>query len=346
VLVETDSGGTVTAYYIYGLGLISRINSTGNAQYYHFDSRGSTVALTDATGQTTDAYAYDPFGVPRGTNGFTDNRFRYLGRHGVVDEENGLNYVRARYYSARRGRFITKDPTTGKDGDSQSLNRYIYALNNPVRLIDISGLSAGETSGTIPHLITSDPSRFNNYLISPGTGGLAIQTANSTPAYVLNGGNSGVYLKSAAVSGIQKVLEESIQAGARAIVNNNGFNALGTVGFGVHQGAGPLVGAGFSAYEAYTDTIAHPDRNNYEMLARFNIDLTTHAVEGLAIVGASSAILALGAPVAVVAGGVAVVTIAVGAVTGANHDAIQDTLYNGVNWGVNWVGGQVSNLFP
>jgi RHS repeat-associated protein len=105
------------------------------------------VALTDAFGQLVEAYAYDPFGRP--INGqFSDNRFRYLGRHGIMDEENGLLYVRARYYSTRRGRFITKDPTTGKDGDSQSLNRYIYALNNPVKLIDINGLFSWETFGT------------------------------------------------------------------------------------------------------------------------------------------------------------------------------------------------------
>jgi hypothetical protein len=35
---------------------------------------------------------------------------------------------------------LTKDSTTGMDGDSQSLNRYIYVLNNPVMLIDINGL--------------------------------------------------------------------------------------------------------------------------------------------------------------------------------------------------------------
>ena len=184
VLAETDSGGTITAYYVYGLGLIARIDAGGNEEYYHFDSRGSTIALSDAAGQTTDSYAYDPFGTPTAASGTTDNHFRYLGRHGVVDEENGLNYIRARYYSARRARFITKDPTTGKDGDSQSMNRYIYALNNPVRLIDISGLSAQETSGAKLPLVTSDTILSHNYLISPSTGGFETQTAGSTPAVI------------------------------------------------------------------------------------------------------------------------------------------------------------------
>ena len=85
VLAETDSGGTITAYYVYGLGLISRIDAAGNAICYHFDSRGSTVALTDGSGQITEAYAYDPFGRPRNASE-SDNRFRYLGKHGVMDD--------------------------------------------------------------------------------------------------------------------------------------------------------------------------------------------------------------------------------------------------------------------
>jgi len=56
-----------------------------------------------------------------------------------MDEGNGLQYIRARYYDPEAGRFISKDPRAGSDGDGQSLNRYVYALNNPVILVDING---------------------------------------------------------------------------------------------------------------------------------------------------------------------------------------------------------------
>ncbi len=147
VLAETDPTGSNIAFYVYGLGLISRIDAGEKIQYYHFDSRGSTIALTDAAGQLTSAYAYDPFGNLRAANGLTDDQFRYLGRHGVMDEDNGLYYIRARYYSPSHGRFITKDPMTGTDGDSQGLNRYIYALNNPLVRIDPSGYYSWVTAG-------------------------------------------------------------------------------------------------------------------------------------------------------------------------------------------------------
>jgi RHS repeat-associated protein len=172
ILATTDGSGSVTAYYVYGLGLISKIESGGATRYYHYDSRGSTVAVTDSTGAILNSYAYDPFGQVTAASETTDNMFRYLGRYGVVDEGNGLSYVRARYYSAAQGRFLTKDPTTGTDAESQSLNRYVYALNNPVRLIDVSGLSAREASEGTQPLATSDNSWLHNYLISPTTRGL------------------------------------------------------------------------------------------------------------------------------------------------------------------------------
>ena len=80
----------------------------------------------------------------RTRNGSTSNPFSYLRAYGIIDDGNGLYNIRARYYNPTSGRFITKVPLTGKDSDTQSLNRYVYALNNPIRLIDVSGFSAGE----------------------------------------------------------------------------------------------------------------------------------------------------------------------------------------------------------
>jgi len=98
VLAETDATGNITAYYVYGLGLVSRVLPDATARYYQFDSRGSTVALTDASGAVTDSYAYDPFGKLANSVGSTANPYKYVGRYGVMDEGNGLNYIRARYY--------------------------------------------------------------------------------------------------------------------------------------------------------------------------------------------------------------------------------------------------------
>lgn len=143
VLVETDANGSPTVYYVYGLGLAQAI-SAGGTITYHFNIQGSTVALTDAGGNLTDSYAYDSFGVLANCDGYSPQPFRYLGRYGIIDDRTGLLYARARYWSPQLGRFFTKDLLTGKDSDGQSLNRYVYALNNPTRLRDITGLSVSE----------------------------------------------------------------------------------------------------------------------------------------------------------------------------------------------------------
>ena len=146
MLAETDGAGAITAYYVYGRGLISRIAANGTPAYYHYDVRGSTIALSDTTGNLTDEYAFDPFGKIANSQGTTANPFKYVGKYGVMDESNGLTYIRARYFSPDLGRFITKDPLAGTDADGQSLHRYVYALNNPVRLVDVSGFSSHEVT--------------------------------------------------------------------------------------------------------------------------------------------------------------------------------------------------------
>jgi RHS repeat-associated protein len=48
----------------------------------------------------------------------------------------------ARYYASSLGRFMASDPLMGsaRGSDPQSWNRYTYALNNPMRFIDTTGL--------------------------------------------------------------------------------------------------------------------------------------------------------------------------------------------------------------
>jgi RHS repeat-associated protein len=58
------------------------------------------------------------------------------------DIETGLDYFGARYYASTQGRFSSPDRllSSGKEEEPQSWNRYSYVLNNPLALIDPSGL--------------------------------------------------------------------------------------------------------------------------------------------------------------------------------------------------------------
>ena len=150
VLEERKGAGT-TIRYVYGLGLISREDENGgNYRVYHYDSRGSTVALTDESGTLTDAYSYAPFGQVTQIVGATQNPFRYNGRDGVMSDDNGLYYMRARFYHPEGRRFVGRDLLLGDIIEAQALNRYAFVTGNPIFFIDPLGLSGDkDTEGYI-----------------------------------------------------------------------------------------------------------------------------------------------------------------------------------------------------
>ena len=55
-----NTDGTITKY-IYGRGLIGEDQCCDgdSLKIYHFDYRGSTIAITDINGNITDTFAYD-----------------------------------------------------------------------------------------------------------------------------------------------------------------------------------------------------------------------------------------------------------------------------------------------
>ena len=138
VLAETNSAGVVQNYYVHGLGLISRIDNAGLRFTYHYDQLGNTIAVTDDSNIVTESYTYDEFGSKLASSGTAANPFKFVGRYGVMDEENGLLYMRARYYDADNGRFISRDPL-GFGGED--LNLYAYVGGNPLMGIDPTGLA-------------------------------------------------------------------------------------------------------------------------------------------------------------------------------------------------------------
>ncbi|WP_458120145.1 polymorphic toxin-type HINT domain-containing protein [Paenibacillus sp. Z6-24] len=142
VLMETDNAGTPQAWYVYGMGLIGREDAAGNYQTYHFDLRGSTIALTDAQGQVTDTYTYDTYGEQLEHEGASQQPFQYNGRDGVQTDANGLYQMRARYYNPEIKRFVNRDVLTGSIDNGLTMNRYAYVNGNPVSYIDPFGLSA------------------------------------------------------------------------------------------------------------------------------------------------------------------------------------------------------------
>ncbi len=142
LLTKTENG--VITKYVYGMGLIGEETASAFTTY-HFDYRGSTVAVTNSSGTILDTYQYDTYGKLISGGESFKTQFLYNGRDGVMTDLNGLCYMRARYYSPVLRRFINADIVAGSLSDAITLNRYAYANGNPVSNIDPFGLSSSET---------------------------------------------------------------------------------------------------------------------------------------------------------------------------------------------------------
>jgi hypothetical protein len=68
-----------------------------------------------------------------------------------------LLYLRARYYQPEVGRFITKDPWEGDLLSPATLNLYVYTRNNPLNLVDPSGLQICGSFLCQPQVVDPDP---------------------------------------------------------------------------------------------------------------------------------------------------------------------------------------------
>jgi RHS repeat-associated protein len=131
--------------YVHGAGIDEILVQTQGSTdaFYHHDALGSTVLLTNASGNIVRSYEYDVFGQvsnpPSVDNLFSAdpyaNRFLYTGRE-FLKEANLYDY-RNRVYSAELGRFLQTDPIRFDAGDG---NLYRYVGNNPLNKIDPTGL--------------------------------------------------------------------------------------------------------------------------------------------------------------------------------------------------------------
>lgn len=138
-VAELDASGNVVSRFVYGrrphvpdymikVGVTYRIIS---------DHLGSPRLVVDVnTGNIAQRIDYDEFGqvVSDTSPGFQP--FGFAG--GLYDTDTKLVRFGARDYDAETGRWTTKDPIGFDGGDA---NLYAYVLNDPINLVDPSGLS-------------------------------------------------------------------------------------------------------------------------------------------------------------------------------------------------------------
>src|SRR5690554_2958088 len=133
--------------------------------WYHSDHLGSSTYLTDNFGRPSHYYETLPFGEmivehnqsTTYSGGQYENAYKFNGKE--LDEATQMYYYGARYYDPRISIFVSVDPLAEQ---FVGWTPYHYVHNNPINLIDPTGMSAegphdppgGEDEGTVlPELI-------------------------------------------------------------------------------------------------------------------------------------------------------------------------------------------------
>jgi RHS repeat-associated protein len=127
-VVAVTQSGVTTYYYVLRdyLGNITHVYNSSNSttQEYSFDAWGRRRNPTN--------WGYDLTSQPESfaDRGFTSHEFlKYF----------NLYNMNGRMYDPLVGRFISPDPFVQAPGNTQSLNRYTYAMNNPLVYVDYNG---------------------------------------------------------------------------------------------------------------------------------------------------------------------------------------------------------------
>ena len=144
VAMETGDGEQRT--WVFGPQGPLQVKAEGDWYFTHQDVLGSTVAISDASGNTLSRIDYDAYGnaATRVDYGYVPDGLERFG-DGTWEEELGLWFLRARYYNPELGMFISTDPIDTAVGDSY-VSRYSFVNGQPTTLVDPSGLKAFDIS--------------------------------------------------------------------------------------------------------------------------------------------------------------------------------------------------------
>ena len=201
VLMEYGANQSITNVYEYGA---QRNSATinGSKGYYLYDGRGSVASLSGQSGGNMVQYSYDAYGVTTTNYGNQlNNPYRYNAEY--TDSSTGNQYLRARYYDAANGRFLTNDTYLGETNDPLSRNLYTYARNNPTNLIDPSGHLFGTIIFAIVATVTVVATAVSTYK--------SVKTHNEQSGQIRD--QQKVLEKSATVESVDKYDLNRLQTG-------------------------------------------------------------------------------------------------------------------------------------
>lgn len=245
ILCDTDSGGAIQNWYVHGPGgLAYRVDATNGLRCYHPDAQGNVISLTDAATNTVAQYAYTPYGrvMPGSTS--DDNPYRFVGSQGVMNEfpalsglpgDPALLFMRARYYSADAGVFLSTDPAKNI-GPGWFPVAFGYASGNPMSMVDPTGLWSIRSAISSARSAISSAARS----VASSISSAARSVASSISSAARSAGN--------AVSTAARVVGSAASSAARS-ASSAVSSAASSVRSSISRGVSSVVSAGTSAYK-------------------------------------------------------------------------------------------------
>ncbi|MBQ6828642.1 MAG: RHS repeat protein, partial [Thermoguttaceae bacterium] len=212
VVSSFDGDGNLVANYIYGLALVGQTDGAGTTAIYASDALGSTAALTGPNGETLNRYAYDQHGAVLAATETVDTPFQFVGTQGVMTGVSSeLVQMRARWYDAATGRFVSEDPLGYNAGDA---NLYRYCGNAVTTAIDPSGLwtfsvGLGVEAGAALGASTSTALVWDGSSLIP-----QVQTTVGYGAYVGIGADASIQFTATNAKSANNLLGLGIEANA------------------------------------------------------------------------------------------------------------------------------------
>ncbi len=150
--IKETAGGTTKEFTWIGGDAYSApclaVTQSGATTYYYLlrDHLGTITHVTDASGNVVNEYSFDAWGRRRN---FTDWSYNVAAQTDILPDRGftGHEYLpwfklynmNGRLYDPVVGRFLEPDPVLQDAFSTQNLNRYSYALNNPLKYVDPNG---------------------------------------------------------------------------------------------------------------------------------------------------------------------------------------------------------------
>jgi RHS repeat-associated protein len=176
---DGNSHAQIQGQYYWGSKPIA-FYTGGALRFQHQNWIGTERMQTSYNGSTEGSYQSLPWGdryTPSGTN---DDAYHYAQLD--HDTESTTDHAQFRQYSPTQGRWMSPDPYDGSydAANPQSLNRYSYALNNPLSHIDPSGLEPCDTTGDSSDAVRAHETQSG---CAPASGGGAPPCLQSDGCY-------------------------------------------------------------------------------------------------------------------------------------------------------------------